>query len=115
MVWEALRPRDAVEEDLVERLAQATWGRMRPFRARARQEILMWRRPQSRAGQTQRLSLEETERRVRVISRRLDESGSIEDQTFPLEKRIRELLDGLVASRAVDAEAGDQEPRGAEL
>lgn len=107
MVWEVFQPQDGVEEDLVERLAQATWRRMRLLRARARQELLMWRRLQARAGQKQRLSREETERRAGVIARRLDQSSSIEDEASALETRIHKLLDTLVAVRSVEEAVGD--------
>lgn len=107
MVWEVFRPQDPVEEDLAERLAQATWRRMRLFRACARQEIVMWRRLQTRGVPEQGLSQREDERRAGVISRRIEQSDSLGDEASALGTRILKLLDTLVAARSVEEETGD--------
>lgn len=107
MVWEALRPRDAVEEDWVERLAQAAWRRLRLFRGCARQEILMWRRLQARGVPEQGLSQEETERRAAVITWRIQQSDSLQDEASRLGTRILKLLESFLAVRSVEEEPAD--------
>ena len=112
MVERVFQPATEIEWDLVERLAQATWRRMRIYRALARLEVLMWRRLLARAGPERRLSCDETSERARVISKQLDRAFLLEDQANVLENRIERLLNALISERAREEAAGVEEESG---
>jgi hypothetical protein len=99
-VHRVFRPETEIEWDLVERLARATWRRLRILRARARLESLVWRRLLARAGKAQTLSLEEITDRATAISRRLERAHRVEVESYNLESRIERILEALLRERA---------------
>jgi hypothetical protein len=66
MVRRVFLPETETAWVLVERLAKATWRRMRLLRARVRLEIRVWQRWASRPVKAPRFSLEETIGRARL-------------------------------------------------
>ncbi|MBZ5542737.1 MAG: hypothetical protein LAO07_03545 [Acidobacteriia bacterium] len=100
LVRQVFRPESDAEWLLIERLAQATWRRIRILRARARLESLLWRRLMARAGKPRRLSLEEITDRATAISRRLERAHRVEVESYRLEGRIERILESLLRARA---------------
>lgn len=99
-VRRVFRPESVSELGLVERLARATWRHIRIFRAQARLEASGWRRLLARAGQAQRLTLEEFSNRACDVSKLFAEARLVEDEAYKLEQRIERILESLIRERA---------------
>jgi hypothetical protein len=102
LVARAFLPRDQEEGRLIERLAQATWRRMRIFRAQARLERLAWRRLAGPPGKVRQLTREEIYRRAEGVSELLMEGRLVENEAWKLEDRIQRILAALIRQRAIE-------------
>jgi len=100
LVARAFLPRDKEEGRLIERLAQATWRRMRIFRAQARLERLAWRRLAGPAGKVRPLTRAEVCQRADEVSKLLIEGRLVESEAWKLEDRIQRILATLIRQRA---------------
>lgn len=100
LVRQVFRPRGTEERYLVERLARATWRRIRIFRAQARYERLGWRSLLPRAGRARHITLEEFSDRACQVSRLLMQARLVEDEAYKLEDRIEGILAALIRERA---------------
>jgi len=107
LVEKVFRPESAVERQLVHRLAQATWRRIRLFRAQARYERTAWQRLLARAGQSRRLTVGEVSDRVYEVSKLFAEARLVEGEAWKLEDRIERILAALVRARAKEKGIGD--------
>jgi len=114
LVERVFQPQSEVEQDLVFRLARASWRRIRILRARARLEVAVWRRRLARKSQVERLSLAAITRRAEVISRRLARAANVEDESLALAARIERLLCALIRARGAADGKENQESEAAE-
>lgn len=114
LVERVFQPESEVEQDLVFRLAQASWRRIRILRARARLEVAVWRRRLARKSRAGGLSLAEITRRAEVISKRLVRATNVEDESLALAARIERLLRALIRARGAADGNGNQESENAE-
>ncbi len=99
-VRRVLRPASKTERHLVERLARATWRRIRLFRAQARLERYIWRRLLARSGQARHSTLEEVSNCAFEISGLLLEGRRVHTEAYKLDGRIERLLAELIRARA---------------
>jgi hypothetical protein len=107
LVARVFLPRDQEEGRLIERLAQATWRRMRIFRAQARLERLAWRRLAGPAGKVRHLTRAEVYQRADEVSKLLREGHLVENEAWKLEDRIERILATLIRQRAKEEGVGD--------
>jgi hypothetical protein len=107
LVARVFLPRDQEEGRLIERLAQATWRRMRIFRAQARLERLAWRRLAGPAGKVRHLTRAEVYQRADEVSKFLMEGRLAENEAWKLEDRIQRILATLIRQRAKEEGVGD--------
>jgi hypothetical protein len=105
LVARAFLPRDKEEGRLIERLAQATWRRMRIFRAQARLERLAWRRLAGPAGKVGPLTRAEVCQRADEVAKLMIEGRLVESEAWKLEDRIQRILATLVRQRAKQEES----------
>jgi len=100
LVRQVFRPKGTEERYLVERLARATWRRIRIFRAQARYERSGWRSLLPRAGRARHITLEEFSDRACQVSKLLMQARLVEDEAYKLEDRIERILAALIRERA---------------
>ncbi|MBI4165316.1 MAG: hypothetical protein HY508_06230 [Acidobacteria bacterium] len=93
------RPETEEEDRLTERLARASWRRIRLFRARARYEQTAWQKWAARAGKLQHIALEAFSDRAVAVSRLLFRAEKMETEAFALERRIEQILKSLLHER----------------
>jgi hypothetical protein len=99
-VRQVFRPRNREERRLVERLARATWRRIRLFRAQARYECWVWRHLGAPAGKARGLTLEEISERAFEISKLYFEAQLVEQEADRIEYRIERILAAFTRERA---------------
>ncbi len=116
-----LQPRERPERELVERLAQTCWRRLRLFRAQAAREREALRRAVSSVPATHHtLSEEETELRAHLVVNSLFSFSGILAEALKLQSEIEGLLRALLRKRSSGAiefrmAAGRRESRLAEV
>jgi hypothetical protein len=98
-VRQVFRPENPEQRCLVERLARATWRRIRLFRAQARYEATAWRGMSRRAGKS-RPTLTDFSDRAFEVSTVLCEARLVENEAWKLEDRIERILEALLRQRA---------------
>jgi hypothetical protein len=96
---QVFQPEGYEERHLVERLARATWRRIRLFGAQARCESTAWQGMFRRAGKL-RPTLEEFSDRACEVSKLVMESRLVENEASKLEDRIERILAQLIRARA---------------
>jgi hypothetical protein len=92
-------PEGTEEERLVERLARATWRRIRLFRAQARYDATAWRRMVRRAG-NRRPTLQELSWRAEMVNELSSEARLVESETWKIGDRIERILEALLRARS---------------
>ncbi len=102
-VQRVFRSADKAERELVLRLAQATWRRMRIFRAQARYERWFWRRMAAQPGSGRRLTPEEFEERADKVLGFLREGHLAEYEAGQIDRRIKRILKALLHEHARNA------------
>jgi hypothetical protein len=101
-VRQVFRPENREERHLVERLARATWRRIRLFRAQARYECWVWRHLGAPVGKPRRLTLEEISDRAYEISKLYFEAQLVENEADRIQHRIERILAAFTRERARD-------------
>ncbi len=104
-VRQVFLPRNREERRLVERLARATWRRIRLFRAQARYECWVWRHLGAPAGKARRLTLGEISERAFEISKLYFEAQLVEQEADRIEYRIERILAAFTRERAREERA----------
>ena len=100
-VRQVFRPESREEWHLVERLARATWRRIRLFRAQARYESTAWHGMARRAGKSRPTLADFSERNCEVATI-LREARLLDNEVWKLEERIERILEALLRERARD-------------
>ncbi len=102
-VARVFRSADEAERELVLRLAQATWRRMRIFRAEARYERWFWRRMAAQPGSGRRLTPEVFEVRADKVRGLISEGRLAELEAGQIDRRIGRILEALLREHARNA------------
>jgi hypothetical protein len=98
-VRQVFRPENPEERRLVERLARATWRRIRLFRAQARYEATAWHGMSRRSGRS-RPTLADFSDRAFEVSTVLSEARLVENEAWRMADRVERILEALLRERA---------------